>query len=519
MLDPLLQSIAVGRVGTWEELCLLFRWKGAIRRRVTVFAVWLLLGWWGGVAVAQSTPRDGSDGPPAIVDPTDPLDVTWGVGPWIWSTHTYDKQSCRFWRSFEIPPSATVTTALLRIAVDNGYRLLLDGREIGIGSDWRSVTEYDVRLLLKPGWHVLAIEAFNDNREAGLLFGLRIEMADGGKIQIPSDTNWRVVPADERGWESKNQPSLNWGRAVVVSTFLPRPDEPKTGHWFERKPTMMVKVPPIQPLEGHFWKSGWFQATLIGVMVVGLLAYLKLLARLALQSKGQELLHRERARIARDIHDDLGARLTELALEGEVAQTELPPGSAARARLSALSEKARSLSGAMDEVVWLVNSRRDTLRDFVAYACKHTQRFLDSTAIRCRLDVEANLPDATFEMPVRRNLLLSVREALNNAAKYSGATELFLRIQIRGQSLSVVVEDHGKGFDLDAVDTLRNGLTNMSERMKEIGGRCQITTQPGEGCRIEFLVPFSKSSKSVGQSRVREELPLTRLNEEGGSHR
>jgi signal transduction histidine kinase len=170
----------------------------------------------------------------------------------------------------------------------------------------------------------------------------------------------------------------------------------------------------------------------------------------------------------------------------------------------------------MDEVVWLVNSRRDTLRDFVTYVCKHTQRFLDSTAIRCRLDVEASLPDATFEMPVRRNLLLAVREALNNAAKYSGAIELFLRIQIRGQSLLVVVEDQGKGFDLDAVDALRNGLTNMSERMKEIGGRFQITTAPGQGCRIEFLVPFSKSSKFVGRSRVQEELPLTGLKEEEG---
>ncbi|OYV03980.1 MAG: hypothetical protein CFE26_19325, partial [Verrucomicrobiales bacterium VVV1] len=379
--------------------------------------------------------------------------------------------------------------------------------------------EYDIRLLLKPGWHVLAIEGFNDNREAGLLFGLRVEMAGGGKIQIPSDTNWRVVPAEEGGWERRNQPLPNWGRAVVVSPFLPRSDQPKAGHWFERKPTMMVKVPPIQPLEGHFWKSGWFQATLIGIVVVGLLAYLKLLARLTLQSKGQELLRRERARIARDIHDDLGARLTELALEGEVAQTELPEGSPARSRLSALSEKARSLSGAMDEVVWLVNSRRDTLRDFVAYVCKHTQRFLDSTAIRCRLDVAANLPDVTFEMPVRRNLLLAVRESLNNSAKYSGAGELFLRIRIRGQSLSVVVEDHGKGFDLDAADSLRNGLTNMSERMKEIGGRCQITTAPGAGCRIEFLVPFSKSSKSGGRSRVQEELPLTGLKGEEGAPR
>lgn len=496
-----------GRPGAAAGLCL---------RLLQVFAIWVTLAGWQQV-LAQSVTEDGVNGSGLNEEVTDPQDASWGVGSWIWSPLTYDKQSCRFWRSFQIPESAVVKTAQLRIAVDNGYRLMLDGREIGIGSDWRSVTEYDIRLLLKPGRHILAIEAFNDNREAGLLFGLRIELADGRKILISSGSNWLEVPGDERGWETRQQPSAKWMNAVVVSTFLPRPDQAKAGHWFERVPTMVVKVPMLQPLEVQFWKSGWFQSILIAIVVVGLLAYFRLLARLALQSKAQELLRRERARIARDIHDDLGARLTELALEGEVAKTELPLDSPARSRLSALSEKARSLSGAMDEVVWLVNSRRDTLRDFATYICKHTQRFLDSTAIRCRLDVELNLPDAMFEMPVRRNLLLAVREALNNAVKYSGATEISLRIGIRGQSLTVVVEDNGKGFDLDAVDSLRNGLTNMSERMKEIGGRCQITTSPGAACHVEFVVPFSKSSRRRGHLMERADLSLAGLGRKEGS--
>lgn len=463
----------------------------------------------GGSSAQELGKRVGGDSP-------NKLDAAWGVGAWIWSPETFDKQSCRFWRSFDIPGAVSVRSALLRIAVDNGYRLMLDGRELGIGSDWRSVTEYDIRLLLKPGRHVLAIEAFNDNREAGLLFGLKIDLSDGRQVQIASGSDWLVVPADERGWELRQQASPKWVPAVVVSKFLPRGDQAKAGHWFERVPTMVLKVPTIQPLEVRFWKSGWFQAGLIVVVLVGLLAYFRLLARLALQSRAQELLRRERARIARDIHDDLGARLTELALEGEVVQTELPEDSPARASLSALSEKARALSGAMDEVVWLVNSRRDTLRDFATYICKHTQRFLDPTPIRCRLDVEANLPDAMFEMPVRRNLLLAVREALNNAVKYSGATELCLRIGIRGQTLLVVVEDNGRGFDLEAVDTLRNGLTNMSERMKEIGGRCQITSSPGASCRVEFLVPFTRSSGKRGTSEVPADLSLAGYGGKGG---
>jgi signal transduction histidine kinase len=428
-------------------------------------------------------------GPESSVMPPQVLDPAWGVGGWVWAADTHDKQTCRLWRSFDIPQGAKVASALLHIGVDNGYRLMLDGRELGTGSDWRSITEYDVSLLLEPGRHVLAVEAFNDNREAGMLFGLKILLADGRLIEIPSDEKWRVASAVEQGWERRESAPAHWRKTVVVSAILPRP-----ASWQERKPTMLVKVPLLRPADRHFWKSGWFQALLWGITIVTALYCLRLMARLAVQSKAQTLLNVERARIARDIHDELGARLTELALEGEVVQTELPAGSSVKPRLEALCEKARAVSGAMDEVVWMVNSRRDTLRDFANYACKHAQRFLESTPIRCRLDVDADLPEVVFELPVRRSLLLGVKEALNNAAKHSDASEVFLRIQRRNQTLIVVVEDNGAGFDLEKADPGRNGLTNMTERMKEVGGRCQITSKAGAGCRVEFQVPLPRLS-------------------------
>jgi signal transduction histidine kinase len=264
----------------------------------------------------------------------------------------------------------------------------------------------------------------------------------------------------------------------------------------------------LRPVEQEFWQRGWFQAALLSVAVVAVLVCLRLMARLAVQSRAQAMLQRERARIARDIHDELGARLTELVLEGEVAQTELPAGSDARPKLAALCEKARALSGAMDEVVWVVNSGRDTLRDFATFACKHAQRFLDPTPIRCRLDVETDLPEGVFELPVRRNLLLAVKEALNNAAKYSGASELLLRIHRRGQTVLVVVEDNGVGFNQQLADATRNGLSNMAQRMREVGGQCRIASSAGTGCRVEFLVPLPKQSRQSASSRVQLDRPV-----------
>jgi signal transduction histidine kinase len=442
---------------------------------------------------AQSEGVDSNTDQPSSQDLAGKLDSTWEVGSWIWTSVTYDKQTVHLWRAFEIPKGAVVTKANLRITVDNAYKLFLDGRELGMGSDWRSLTEYDISQILDAGKHVLAVEGFNDNREAGLLFGLRIELKGGHVMTISSDSSWRIVPTDERNWELKPEPMENWVRATMVSEFLPRPKDREKE--FDRKPTMIVKVPVLRPVEVKFWQHGWVQISLLSVAVVAVFTCLQLFARLTVQSKSQSLLNRERVRIARDIHDEVGARLTELALEGEVIQTKLPAESAVLPRLQALCEKARAVSGAMDEVVWVVNPHRDTLRDFINYACKYTRRFLGSTSIRCRLDVEQNLPEIVFELPIRRTLLLAVKEALNNAVKHSGADILFLRIHARGRAVFVVIEDNGKGFDLGSADPLRNGLTNMKQRMSELGGDCRFITKPGAGCRVEFEVPFSKSSK------------------------
>jgi nitrate/nitrite-specific signal transduction histidine kinase len=149
----------------------------------------------------------------------------------------------------------------------------------------------------------------------------------------------------------------------------------------------------------------------------------------------------------------------------------------------------------MDEVVWAVNSRRDTVRDFISYVCKYAQLFLSSTPIRCRLDVETEIPAAAFDLPVRRNLFLAVKEALNNAAKHSGANELFLRIHRRNRELCVTVEDNGNGFDITGASWERNGMTNMAQRMSEVSGQCQVASAPGSGCRVEFTVPLHRESR------------------------
>jgi signal transduction histidine kinase len=410
------------------------------------------------------------------------------LGHWIWAAQTRDKQTVRLWRAFDIPRGAAVKRATLWITADNGYQLFLDGREIGQGSDWRWLTKYDLTALLSPGRHVLAVSAFNDALAAGLLLGLRIELANHQVIELVSDGSWRVVPETARGWTRQRTAAPDWPPATVVGDMNQSP----WVHW----PMGIVTAPSLQRIQTHFWQTGWFQLTLLAVCTLALLFCLWLAAQLAAQARAQRILQEERVRIARDIHDDLGAQLTQLVLQGEVAQQEQPPDSPARAQFNQLCERAREISRALGEVVWAVNSRRDTVRDFASYVCKYAQTFLANTPIRCRLDVEPEIPPLAFDLPVRRNLFLAVKEALNNAARQSGADELFLRIHRGDETLMVVVEDNGHGFDPSQASG--NGLANMRQRLSEIGGTCHVVSQPGAGCVVTFTAPLGR-----GKSRMR----------------
>src|ERR1035437_2729437 len=427
------------------------------------------------------------------------LEATNHLGKWIWDTNTFDKQTCRLWKAFEIPAGAKISQATLLITVDNGYTLFLDGQEIGRGSDWRTVTEYDVTQLLAPGRHTVAVEGFNDRLEGGLIFGLEIQLADQRIVEVLSDDTWSVVPNPLRHWASRKTPLPDWHRAIVIGSMHHHP--------WENWPVGFTVGLPLRPVIVHFWQAGWFQLALVTVCLLALLFSVWLMTQLTAQSAAQDFLQVERARIARDIHDDLGAQLTQLVLLGEVAQREEPADSPAQIKFNQLCAQARGLSHAMDEVVWAVNSRRDTLRDFVSYVCKYAQIFLNPTPIRCRLDVEPEIPAVAFDLPVRRNLFLAVKEALNNAAKYSEAGETVLRGYPDEKKLVVAVEDNGKGFNPAQASAERNGLANMAQRMSEIGGACELSSQPGSGCLVVFTVPLNRTSRRVWRSWRRRRLP------------
>jgi hypothetical protein len=132
--------------------------------------------------------------------------------------------------------------------VDNEYVLFLDGREIGRGAEWRELFDYDVTQLISSGKHVLAVKAYNSFTFAGVIFGLRVDLADGSCVEIKSDESWKVVPAGTRDWERNRKAAENWPAATVIAPLGGQP-------WW-KTPLNTNLVPTLEPLKIHVWERG-----------------------------------------------------------------------------------------------------------------------------------------------------------------------------------------------------------------------------------------------------------------------
>jgi signal transduction histidine kinase/ligand-binding sensor domain-containing protein len=269
------------------------------------------------------------------------------------------------------------------------------------------------------------------------------------------------------------------------------------GVWNSSGATLAFTVLP------HFWQTWWFQfATATGAAgaIAGAvrLATRRRYRRKLERMERQRAIERERSRIARDIHDDLGASLTRITLLSQTAGEELNDREVVETHLQRIYATARELTKAMDEIVWAVSPQHDTLDSLVTYLGRFAQDFTSAAGVRCRIDIPTDLPGWPVTAEVRHNLFLALKEALHNILKHAEAREIKVGLHCRARGFTLVVEDDGKGFDpIEAQQATSrlvggHGLKNMCLRLEEIGGRCEIESRPGAGTRIRFHVESAK---------------------------
>lgn len=238
----------------------------------------------------------------------------------------------------------------------------------------------------------------------------------------------------------------------------------------EEKTLQLIIHPP-------FWKTWWF--ILLAIAATGFLFYTVVryisqrnLKEKVLQLEKEQAVEKERNRISRDMHDDLGSGLTKIAILTEVIKTQQQSNE----HIEKISETARGLVDNLDEMVWALNPKNDSLDKLAAYIAAYAHQFLDSTGINCTVE----LPDEIIPLPVseekRRNIFMVVKEFLNNTVKHSDAANLFIALQQQNNAFTFILKDDGKGFDVSAADPLGNGVKNMQQRITDAGGQATLVS-------------------------------------------
>jgi signal transduction histidine kinase/ligand-binding sensor domain-containing protein len=254
----------------------------------------------------------------------------------------------------------------------------------------------------------------------------------------------------------------------------------------------------------YFWQTAWFRGLALAALVAmsgGLVWFdtrRRMRHKLERIERQRDIEH-ERARIAQDIHDDLGVHLTRITMLSESARGGLDSPAQTVGELNQIYDTARELTRSMDEIVWAVNPKHDTLESLTSYLEKFAQDLLATAGIRCRLDMPLQFPEWRLTAEVRHNLFLAFKEALHNVVRHAAATEVRIVLTLGKSSFELTIADNGCGFTHDeegkpADDTDRfssgNGLENMYRRLHEIGRDCEIQTAPGQGTKVIFTVPL-----------------------------
>lgn len=214
---------------------------------------------------------------------------------------------------------------------------------------------------------------------------------------------------------------------------------------------------------------------------------------------GLEISHRERAeklraiehersRIARDLHDDLGSTLTEISMMATPSPGVAIGLEIATNRLHEIAEKSRSMVAALDGVVWVINSKNDTLSSLIEYLASFAEEFLSKSNVAYRVELSKTFAERTISAEIRHDIMLGVKEILNNAVRHGHPREVLMKLDVDEGMLNILIQDDGCGFDSDR--GRGNGLPNLEQRLHKLAGSSLIDSSLGAGTSIRLKIPL-----------------------------
>ncbi len=248
-----------------------------------------------------------------------------------------------------------------------------------------------------------------------------------------------------------------------------------------------------------FWQKAWFLVLCgmtVAALVFGSIRYVewRRTQREIATMRQQQALDQERMRIARDLHDEIGANLTHISILGTIASREGVAVSEMRIKCLEVAEVARETIRACSEIVWSVNPLNDTLVSVIRHLTLYAQEYLQSAGIiACAIETELSGADVRLNPKVRHELLMTFKEALQNVVKHSKAAEVRLSFALKNDMFCVRIVDDGQGFDAAACSVSEgfhgNGIRNMTERIRGIAGNLVIESCVGKGTTVCVSIP------------------------------
>ncbi len=203
----------------------------------------------------------------------------------------------------------------------------------------------------------------------------------------------------------------------------------------------------------------------------------------------------ERARVAQDLHDELGTGLTQVGMLGALAGSAATSAEKRELYLAQLTNTARSLVEDLDEIVWAVNPEHDSAAALWSYVSFFGQEFLNLAGIECYFEISEPSPDIPMDSKLRHGIFLAAKEALNNVVRHSGASEVHLSFAVVEHTLMATISDNGRGFGENGLAPGSDGLSGMRRRLQSMGGECQVQSRPGHGTEVKFLLPLEGGGK------------------------
>ncbi|MCG6961231.1 histidine kinase [bacterium BMS3Abin03] len=247
------------------------------------------------------------------------------------------------------------------------------------------------------------------------------------------------------------------------------------GIWNESGTQVIIRILP--PL----WRTWWFVSSVL--LLVGVIITLIIYFRV------KHLLDIERLRIklAADLHDNIGSSLTEISILSEVISKKIKTeDEGIRKSLNMISNSSRNLIDNMSDIVWLVNPKRDSLYDLILRLRDTYSELSSYTSISFRSENIKSLEKVSLPMEKRQHLYLIFKEAINNCITHSECSEITLDASVKGSKLLMTLKDNGIGFSPEIISNGGNGLSNIKERAKTIGGNLNIQSNFNQGTTVQF---------------------------------